>query len=145
MAKNTRKPAAPDDTKRQTAAAQANAADASNAAEEFAAKQDERRVKAAEAETKRAEDEGRAPTNTAGANPAPASTMNPASGAYVEPAVVDAIPADHPSVENNPRRGTSAVQNGADFNDPRHRDPNDPGFAGEGLDLSVYGDAQPPK
>jgi hypothetical protein len=130
-------------SKDKTKAAAPPAPTAGRAAEDFAAKQDAARVEAAERETKRAEDEGRAPTNTAGANPSPASAPNTASGAFVEPAVIDAIPADHPSVENNPRRGTSAVQNGSDFNDPRHLDPKDPEFSGEGLDLSVYGSAPP--
>jgi hypothetical protein len=137
MAKNTRK-AATADTET------VHDGDAGRAAKDFAARADERRVEAAEAETQRAEEEGRTPANTAGANPAPGRTMNPASGAFVEPAVIDAVPAEHPSVENNPRRGTSSVQNGADFNDPHHLDPKDPEFSGEGLDLSVYG-AAPPK
>lgn len=131
MAKSTRK------------AAPAAAPSDGQTAKDFATRTDAARVDAAVAETARVEDEGRAPTNSAGANPAPADTMNPASGAFVEPGVIDAIPADHPSVENNPRRGTSSVQNGSDFNDPRHLDPKDPEFSGEGLDLSVYGDAPP--
>jgi len=65
--------------------------------------------------------------------------MDSASGAFIEPEIKAAIPVDHPSVENNPREGTSAVQNGCDFNDPRGRHPSDPNFAGQGLDLSVYG------
>lgn len=81
-----------------------------------------------------------APESMAVADPAPATEMA-ASGAFVEPEIVEAVPTDHPAVDNNPRKGTTAEQNGADFNDPRHLTPNDPEFAGQGLDLSVYGDA----
>lgn len=124
-----------------TAAAPQSPADA---VEEFARKADQKRVEAAEAETARAEEEGRLPASIAVTNPAPAAEMDSASGAFIEPEIKQAVPVDHPSVENNPRFGTSAVQNGADFNDPSRRDPRDPKFAGQGLDLSVYGDADPP-
>lgn len=97
------------------------------------------RAEAAEQATKRAEDEGRLPETMAVTNPAPASEMDAASGAFIEPEIKKGIPTDHPAVENNPRAGTSAIQNGGDFNDPIRRHPSDPAFAGQGLDLSVYG------
>lgn len=99
----------------------------------------ERRAEAAQAATDKAASEGRLPEEMAVTNPAPATEMDSASGAFIEPEIKAAIPADHPSIENNPRAGTSAVQNGGDFNDPGRRHPSDPGFAGQGLDLSVYG------
>lgn len=138
-------------TKKQTAAAsqskdqvEANANASSSAQQGDAAAQlvtttVEAAKEAAEAETAKAAAENRLPENTAVTNPAPAATMDPASGAFVEPAILEGVPADHPSVENNPRKATSAVQNGQDFNDPI-RDPDDPAFVGQGLDLSVYGD-----
>lgn len=82
-----------------------------------------------------------APESMAVADPAPATEMA-ASGAFVEPEIVDAVPTDHPAIDDNPRAGTTAQQNGADFNDPRHLTPNDPAFAGQGLDRSVYGSAK---
>jgi len=110
-----------------------------DAAAQLVAKTTEEAKKAAEAETAKAAEENRLPESTAVTNPAPANTMDPASGAFVEPAIIEGVPADHPAVENNPRKATSAVQNGQDFNDPI-RDPEDPAFLGQGLDLSVYGD-----
>lgn len=99
----------------------------------------EQKADAAEAETKKAADEGRLPESMAVTNPAPATEMESPSGAFIEPEIKQAIPTDHPVVDNNPRAGTSAVQNGGDFNDPRHRHPGEDGFVGQGLDLSVYG------
>jgi hypothetical protein len=74
-------------------------------------------------------------------NPAPASTMESPSGAFIEDEIKNSIPVDHPAVDNNPRQGTSAVQNGADFNDPMRRNPADRDFVGQGLDPTPYGDA----
>lgn len=105
-----------------------------------AAEEQEKRAQAAEAATEKAKDEGRLPESMAVTNPAPATEMDSASGAFIEPEIKKAIPVDHPSVENNPRAGTSAVQNGGDFNDPDRRHPSDPDFAGQGLDMSVYGE-----
>lgn len=99
----------------------------------------ERQVETAEAVTAEAAAEDRLPENAAIANPAPATELDSASGAFIEPAIVQGVPVDHPSVDNNPRRGTSAIQNGADFNDPTRRTPDDPKFVGQGLDRSVYG------
>ena len=112
---------------------------AAEAQDRLAERQDKERVEAAEAATKRAEEEDRLPESMAVTNPAPATEMDSASGAFIEPEIKKAIPVDHPAIENNPRRGTSAVQNGGDFNDPRRRHPSEEGFAGQGLDLSVYG------
>lgn len=117
-------------------AAQANSADQVEASR---AKALDRQKKAAQEATDLAAEENRLPANTAVTNPAPGTQMNPSSGVFVEPAILQGIPADHPSVENNPRKATSAVQNGQDFNDPTSRNPADPKFKGEGLDLSVYG------
>jgi hypothetical protein len=118
------------------AAAPENQADA---AERFTQQALEQQIEAADRVTATAADEGRLPENAAVANPAPAQTMNNAGGAFVEQEVIDGIPVDHPSIENNPRQGTSGIQNGGDFNDPFGRNPGDDGFTGQGLDLSVYG------
>lgn len=130
-----------DETSATVEAATLAKAQAADAAAAHAEKEDKRRVAAAEAATARAAEEGRLPETMAITNPAPATEMDAASGAFMEPEIKAAIPVDHPAIENNPRRGTSAVQNGADFNDPLRRDPADPKFAGQGLDLSVYGAA----
>jgi len=107
--------------------------------EQVAEENREKRAEAAEKATATAREEGRLPETMAVTNPAPATEMDSASGAFIEPEIKKAIPVDHPAVENNPRAGTSAVQNGGDFNDPTRRHPSDPDFAGQGLDLSVYG------
>jgi len=109
--------------------------------EQVAEENREKRAEAAEKATATAREEGRLPETMAVTNPAPATEMDSASGAFIEPEIKKAIPVDHPAVENNPRAGTSAVQNGGDFNDPVRRHPSDPDFAGQGLDLSVYGNA----
>jgi hypothetical protein len=111
-------------------------------AAEYAKRQEKRLKKAAQADTDRAAEENRLPATAAITNPA-ASTANDmqAGGSFPEPEILGAIPVDHPSIENNPRLGTSAVQNGADYNEPFGRHPLDPEFAGQGLDLSVYGKA----
>ncbi len=126
-----RKSAAPAAT-----AAPSPAAQESRAAERVATDA----VKAAEDASTRAADEGREPENTAIANPAPAEDMENAGGGFVEPAIKDGIPVEHPSIDNNPRLGTSSVQNGMDMNDPRgRRHPEDDEFAGQGVDLNAYG------
>lgn len=99
------------------------------------------RAEAAQAATDKAAEAGTLPESMAVTNPAPATEMDAGSGAFIEPEIKAAIPVDHPAIENNPRAGTSAIQNGGDFNDPRRRHPSDPDFQGQGLDLSVYGDA----
>lgn len=76
-------------------------------------------------------------------DPAPATTLDEASGAIVEPAVTAAVDVGHEAVDANPRAGTTALQNAIDFNDAKRAEPNDPGFAGQGIDRSVYGDAVP--
>ena len=73
------------------------------------------------------------------ADPAPAAELTEASGAIVEPAIVDAVDLTHEAIDANPRSGTSAVQNAIDLNDAKRANPTDPGFAGQGIDMSVYG------
>lgn len=51
------------------------------------------------------------------ADPAPATTFE-ASGAVIEPAIVDGVDLTHPAVDANPRANTTAEQNRIDFNDP---------------------------
>jgi hypothetical protein len=41
-----------------------------------------------------------------------------ASGAFIEPEIVDRIDVNHPAVDNNPRKGQPAIANQIDFNDP---------------------------
>lgn len=41
-----------------------------------------------------------------------------ASGATIEPTIVDRVDMKHPAVDDEPRAGTTAVQNRIDFNDP---------------------------
>lgn len=124
--------------KKDTSGGVGSTTEATDATANLVEKNVEAAKKAAEGETALAADENRLPENTAVTNPAPSSTMDPASGAFVEPAIIEGVPTDHPAVENNPRKATSAVQNGQDFNDPL-RDPEDPRFLGQGLDMSVYG------
>ncbi len=109
--------------------------------EQVAEENRKKRAEAAEKATATAKKEGRLPESMAVTNPSPATEMDAASGAFIEPEIKRAVPVDHPAIDNNPRAGTSAIQNGGDFNDPRRRHPSDPDFVGQGLDLSVYGDA----
>jgi len=46
------------------------------------------------------------------------ATAVAASGAFIEPEIVDRIDVDHPAVDNNPRKGQPAIANQIDFNDP---------------------------
>lgn len=55
------------------------------------------------------------------------TTATPAAGAT-----------EHAAEQEDAKRAEKA-ENGNDVNDPRHRHPSDPEFAGQGLDLSVYG------
>ncbi len=71
--------------------------------------------------------------------PAPADTVDGASGAIVEPAITSGVQMDHPAVDANPRKDTSAAQNARDMNDPARRKPNDRDFAGQGIDPHAYG------
>lgn len=73
------------------------------------------------------------------ADPEPAPELTDASGAVVEPEILGAVDLTHPSADANPRDGTTAAQNQIDWNDPNRITPEDPRYAGEGLDLSVYG------
>ena len=54
-------------------------------------------------------------------NLTPATEMA-ASGAMIEPEIVERIDFDHPAVDNNPRAGQPAVANRIDFNDPGKSD-----------------------
>lgn len=73
------------------------------------------------------------------ADPAPAINLDEASGAIIEPEITTAVDVGHESVDANPRIGTTALQNGIDFNDAKRAAPSDPAFAGQGIDRSVYG------
>lgn len=72
-------------------------------------------------------------------DPAPATALEQPSGAIIEPAIVDAVDVAHEAIDANPRAGTTAVQNAIDLNDAKRANPVDPDFAGQGIDLSVYG------
>ena len=41
-----------------------------------------------------------------------------ASGAFIEPEIVERIDTAHPAVDNNPRKGQPVIANQIDFNDP---------------------------
>lgn len=41
-----------------------------------------------------------------------------ASGAMIEPTIVERIDTSHPAVDNEPRKGASVASNQIDFNDP---------------------------
>ncbi|MEG4645186.1 hypothetical protein VB636_20875 [Paracoccus sp. APAP_BH8] len=73
------------------------------------------------------------------ADPAPAAELTEASGAVIEPEVLATVDLGHESADSNPRDGTTAAQNQIDWNDPKRASPRDDDFAGQGLDLSVYG------
>jgi len=78
-------------------------------------------------------------------NPAPAQSVDGASGAIIEQAIIDGVDTNHPAVDANPRQGTSAAQNARDMNDPHRRKPNDRDFAGQGIDPTPYGKKALPK
>ena len=46
------------------------------------------------------------------------ATKVEASGAFIEPAIVDRIDVAHPAVDNHPRAGQPKIANQIDFNDP---------------------------
>lgn len=73
------------------------------------------------------------------ADPAPATELQEASGAIIEPAIIEAVDVTHESVDANPRAGTTATQNAIDWNDAKRAEPEDDEFAGQGIDRSVYG------
>ena len=51
--------------------------------------------------------------------PGPAGTDDvSASGAIIEPAIVDALPMGHPAIDSNPRANVPPESNRIDFNDP---------------------------
>lgn len=45
-----------------------------------------------------------------------------ASGAMIEPTIVERIDTSHPAVDNEPRKGQPVIANAIDFNDPRKTD-----------------------
>lgn len=51
-------------------------------------------------------------------DPAEATTTTATSGATVEPAVVDALPMDHPAIDSEPRKGLPPESSRIDMNDP---------------------------
>lgn len=75
------------------------------------------------------------------ADPAPATQLEEASGAIIEPQITQAVDVTHESVDANPRAGTTATQNAIDWNDAKRARPEDDAFAGQGIDRSVYGKA----
>ncbi|HEU4986869.1 MAG TPA: hypothetical protein VFT89_07370 [Rhizobiaceae bacterium] len=81
------------------------------------------------------------PEDTGVQNPAPATEMDSASGAMIEPAIKQSVDLGHPAIDDNPREGTSAEQNKRDMNDPQKRKPNDEDYVGQGLDPAPYGKA----
>lgn len=46
------------------------------------------------------------------------ATLVEASGAMIEPTIVDRIDTSHPAVDNEPRKGQPVIANRIDFNDP---------------------------
>lgn len=50
-------------------------------------------------------------------NLAPATEFD-ASGAVIEPTIVERVDMEHPAVDNEPRKGQPVVANQIDFNDP---------------------------
>jgi len=46
------------------------------------------------------------------------ATAVAASGAFIEPEIVERIDVEHPAVDNNPRKGQPKIANQIDFNDP---------------------------
>lgn len=46
------------------------------------------------------------------------ATKVEASGAFIEPEIVERIDVEHPAVDNNPRKGQPKLANQIDFNDP---------------------------
>ena len=50
-------------------------------------------------------------------NLAPATDME-ASGAFIEPTIVERIDTAHPAVDNEPRKGAPVSSNQIDFNEP---------------------------
>lgn len=86
-----------------------------------------------------------AAASNAPADLSPATGIDGASGAIIEPAIKQGVDTSHPSIDDKPREGTSVGQNARDMNDPRRRKPNDKDFAGMGVDPTPYGKAGKPK
>ena len=50
------------------------------------------------------------------------ATQVAASGAFIEPEIVERIDTAHPAVDNEPRKGQPVIANRIDFNDPGQTD-----------------------
>jgi len=86
-----------------------------------------------------APEDGAAADNANGGAPSPATEIDGASGAIIEPDIKQSVDLSHPAIDSNPRENTTAEQNARDMNDPKRRKPNDRDFEGEGLDPTPYG------
>ena len=73
------------------------------------------------------------------ADPAPATRLEEASGAIIEPAIVEAVDVTHESVDANPRAGTTATQNAIHWNAAKPATPEHDEVAGQGIVRAVYG------
>ena len=113
-----------------------NEAGAASGAAEAAAERD---AKAAAGETPLSPADIAASNPAAVADPAPAAAFVEASGAIVEPEILGAVDLTHEAIDANPRANTTAMQNAIDLNDAKRANPHDLDFAGQGIDLSVYG------
>lgn len=67
---------------------------------------------------KPADSSGNADTGVMAEDTLTPATEVAASGAMIEPTVVERIDTAHPSVDNEPRKGTSIASNQIDFNTP---------------------------
>lgn len=118
-----------------------NAADTKDAI--AAAAEADRQARAA------ADGEAKTPNDIAAAkpdaviDPAPATEFVQPSGAIIEPEAVAVVDVSHEAIDANPRAHTTALQNALDLNDAKRANPQDVDFAGQGIDLSVYGDRTP--
>jgi len=65
---------------------------------------------------------GAADTSMAQVDQLEPATDMAASGAFIEPTIVERIDTDHPAVDNSPRAGQPVISNRIDFNDPTATD-----------------------
>ncbi|UXS49281.1 hypothetical protein [Agrobacterium tumefaciens] len=80
-------------------------------------------------------------TKTLDASGSATAVVEGDSGAITDAETVASIDTEHPSIDGNPREGTTVDQNARHMNDPRRRKPNDRDFAGQGIDPTPYGRA----
>ena len=85
-----------------------------------ARKTDDTQVAEEEVKTAATESATSQPEGTEEGNPAEATTTVATSGATVEPAVVEALPMEHPAVDSEPRKGLPPESSRIDFNDPSY-------------------------